>query len=235
MKSKIVSGITIIVGLIIFVGGPLFVQYTHWPHGSSGNGDWLSFWGSYLGVIPSGMIAYIVAKVQIRDSKESERLQRNETHYLDELRALYMSLVKLGEYEQRLSLFRETELSFKKYVTAISFIKGYDDVIAKINLNNGTYDSIKHAIILIPKDGNENIAEAGTKLSEEINKIDFYTSLYRQKKFYEDGTSEMPKYLSDLKVVDNLLESIKNMSNYYNDLEAELVSEIKKYTNINSQ
>lgn len=78
----------IIIGLIIFVGGPLFVQYTQWLPGSNGNGDWLGFWGSYLGIIPSGLIAWIVASKQIESSRENDRRNYIETLYLNDLRKI---------------------------------------------------------------------------------------------------------------------------------------------------
>lgn len=56
--------------------GPILVQYTHWPKGSDGNGDWLGFWGSYLGMIPSGLIVYMVASYQIKS-------QRDDTQYME--------------------------------------------------------------------------------------------------------------------------------------------------------
>ncbi|ARN64098.1 hypothetical protein BMS97_01585 [Leuconostoc mesenteroides subsp. mesenteroides] len=60
----------IVLGAVVFVGGPLFVQYNHWPQGTKGHGDWLSFWGSYLGVVPSGIIAALVAGTQIKESNK---------------------------------------------------------------------------------------------------------------------------------------------------------------------
>lgn len=65
--------LSIVIGVIVFVGGPLFIQYNHWPRGSNGNGDWLSFWGSYLGIIPSGLIAYYVASYQINQQVSKDR------------------------------------------------------------------------------------------------------------------------------------------------------------------
>lgn len=64
--------IWIAISVAIFVGGPLLVQYGHFIPGSRGNGDWLSFWGSYLGIIPSGLIAYAVARVQIDKQREND-------------------------------------------------------------------------------------------------------------------------------------------------------------------
>lgn len=73
-KVKNKDWIWIVISVAIFAGSPLLVQYTSIIPGSKGNGDWLSFWGSYLGIIPSGLIAYWVANYQInQDKKSSER------------------------------------------------------------------------------------------------------------------------------------------------------------------
>lgn len=86
---KFIVGIII---LMIFVGGPLFVQYTHCLPGSNGNGDWLGFWGSYLGVIPSVLVAYLVAKLQIDANSKDTMLHHTEQLYLNNLRKLHETL-----------------------------------------------------------------------------------------------------------------------------------------------
>ena len=68
----------IVLGAVIFVSGPLFVQYNHWSLGYRGSGDWLGFWGSYFGVVPSGLIAYLVAKYQIDNNKTLEEKKKFE-------------------------------------------------------------------------------------------------------------------------------------------------------------
>ncbi|MFT9124078.1 MAG: hypothetical protein ABF445_10165 [Leuconostoc mesenteroides] len=92
MKSKIIFSIAVVIGLIVFVGSPLFVQYNHWPQGSTGNGDWLSFWGSYLGIIPSGVIAYSAARYQIENEKKSQKEQFNHTKHIENLTAISKKL-----------------------------------------------------------------------------------------------------------------------------------------------
>ncbi|MGX7048512.1 hypothetical protein RU86_GL000558 [Lactococcus piscium] len=65
--------------LLLFacIVAPLLVEY--WLPVPSGKGDWLSFWGSYLGIIPSGLIAYFVAKYQIdREHKNAKEEQDRE-------------------------------------------------------------------------------------------------------------------------------------------------------------
>ena len=59
-----------IIAILAFAAGPMLIQYNHWSLGYRGSGDWLSFWGSYLGVVPSGIIAALVAGVQIKESNK---------------------------------------------------------------------------------------------------------------------------------------------------------------------
>lgn len=76
--SKKLFWVLLVSGLVVFIGGPLLVQYIRRPIGTTGNGDWLGFWGSYLGVIPSGLIAYAVARYQIDHEKSVEQKKQLE-------------------------------------------------------------------------------------------------------------------------------------------------------------
>lgn len=100
----------IVLGAVVFVGGPLFVQYNHWPQGTKGHGDWLSFWGSYLGVVPSGIIAALVAGAQIKESNkqnhenamQSLKVMNNTkllNYYYDIKSSLAKSFIILKEIE----------------------------------------------------------------------------------------------------------------------------------------
>lgn len=87
----------IVLGAVVFVGGPLFVQYNHWPQGAKGPGDWLSFWGSYLGVIPSGLIAFAVAKYQIECDKIRQKEHDNHNQYINNLSSVNAKLRKMDK------------------------------------------------------------------------------------------------------------------------------------------
>lgn len=82
----------------VFIGFllvPIFIQVHLWPifpvvrYLTPGNPDtWVQFWGSYLGIIPSGLIAWIVASKQIESSRENDRRNYIETLYLNDLRKI---------------------------------------------------------------------------------------------------------------------------------------------------
>ncbi|QXC54906.1 hypothetical protein [Leuconostoc mesenteroides] len=64
-----------IVIIIVFVIVPLLIQFGPAIHlHQKVHGDWLSFWGSYLGIIPSGLIAYVIAKIQIQNDNQKNKL-----------------------------------------------------------------------------------------------------------------------------------------------------------------
>ncbi|MGR8808677.1 hypothetical protein [Leuconostoc citreum] len=93
---KILIWILISLGVLtlvfIFFGVPVLVQYFGILAGTKGNGDWLSFWGSYLGVIPSGLIAALVAGYQIKaankqndEARKQDLIMMRKTKILDYL------------------------------------------------------------------------------------------------------------------------------------------------------
>lgn len=80
------SEFVLVVLLIIFIAVPLIIQM-HWTPfyqfaklltpGDKSN--WLQFWGSYLGVLPSGLIAALVAGYQIKSAnKQSDKARQQE-------------------------------------------------------------------------------------------------------------------------------------------------------------
>lgn len=71
--------------LILFIAIPVFIQMHWWPiyqfvvFLTPGTHDtWVQFWGSYLGVIPSGIIAYGVSRYQIEQDKKATKDQKVE-------------------------------------------------------------------------------------------------------------------------------------------------------------
>lgn len=52
------------------------------------SGDWLGFWGGYLGIIPSGLIAFYVSKSQILSERELQ-----ETSESDAARPIFVGMI----------------------------------------------------------------------------------------------------------------------------------------------
>ncbi|WP_165314707.1 hypothetical protein [Weissella sagaensis] len=81
--------------ILVFIGIPVLIQlhveivYDLAKKMTPGNhSDWIQFWGSYLGIIPSGLVAWFVANKQIESSKENDKKNYLENMYLDDLKKL---------------------------------------------------------------------------------------------------------------------------------------------------
>ena len=82
LKNRLL--IFLVLLFLVFVFLPLFVQmhfglpYQLATSLTQGNhSDWLQFWGSYLGVIPAGLIAYAVARYQIESDKRERSTEES--------------------------------------------------------------------------------------------------------------------------------------------------------------
>lgn len=133
-----------VLGAVVFVGGPLFVQYNHWSLGYRGSGDWLGFWGSYLGVVPSGLIAYLVAKYQIDNNKTLEEKKKFENS---------LPYAQIQYYTESYSGVFAYEIEYR--------IASYDGrpLMFKVFLNTKMADdtTIRHEIIANKEDGLLNL------------------------------------------------------------------------------
>lgn len=69
--------------------------------------NWIGFWGSYLGVIPSGLIAYSVAKTQIDYQKEVDEIRREQDKKIDNLERLEKALRRLQPWVTSVKLLNE--------------------------------------------------------------------------------------------------------------------------------
>lgn len=64
-----------------------------WSFRFPDSSNWIGFWGSYLGIIPSGLIAWWVASTQIKSDRENSKIQHVESMYLDDLRQIQKILL----------------------------------------------------------------------------------------------------------------------------------------------
>lgn len=63
-------------------------SFESWSFRFPDSSNWIGFWGSYLGIIPSGLIAWWVTSVQIESDRENSKIQHVESMYLDDLRQI---------------------------------------------------------------------------------------------------------------------------------------------------
>ncbi|MDI6572754.1 hypothetical protein [Leuconostoc lactis] len=166
--------------LILFIAVPVFIQIHWWPiyqivvFFTPGNHDtWIQFWGSYLGIVPSGLIAYLVTRTQIDEQKKIDQQQRNREMYLNDLKKFYMLLHDMK------SIINDIKTIQSDNFQIISGIPVNSDRIAKMiynSFNETKYGLRVHTDVYIfskslPTDGSQDIKNKASDLSEEIESI----------------------------------------------------------------
>ncbi|GDZ83055.1 hypothetical protein LCIT_02970 [Leuconostoc citreum] len=67
-----IIGFPFVVQLVLNIFN-LFADINSWSFKFPDSSNWIGFWGSYLGVIPSGLIVYYVANIQINQQRENDK------------------------------------------------------------------------------------------------------------------------------------------------------------------
>lgn len=149
--KKTIKNRCILFGILIGMLIPLFVNCIlckKIPFKTAGsNGEWLAFWGSYLGAIFGGITAYVVAKTQIKVGKENNKKIKQQT----ELMALIKLKEKLDIVKEHLEfLNKELEKGKFKYKEFTGNVKDNQYLIVFYygRALNDTYEDI---ILLIDK------------------------------------------------------------------------------------
>lgn len=173
----------IVLGAIIFAGGPFLVQYTNIISGSSGNGDWLSFWGSYLGVIPSGLIAYAVARYQIDNEKIRQKEQFNHTKHIDNLTAISKKLRKLDsvfEYGTSHQYLFKNKSEAKKYFEESDGqdLEDMMDIVVKHMHDSKIFENLTALLLDIDMMPKVRDTEVYIRINELNNKMDDLSSWF---------------------------------------------------------
>ncbi|WP_338753032.1 hypothetical protein [Leuconostoc mesenteroides] len=90
--------------LILFIAVPVLIQMHWWPiyplvvSITPGNHDtWIQFWGSYLGIVPSGLIAFLITKQQIQFDKEQSRKKLIIESQIETLREIVFLIHKFED------------------------------------------------------------------------------------------------------------------------------------------
>ncbi|MBU7455355.1 hypothetical protein [Leuconostoc fallax] len=123
-----------VVLLIFIIGFPMVIQILFgifnivsrmksWNFRFPDSSNWIGFWGSYLGIIPSGLIAYIVAKMQIdNDNTQNKTSSIQERHVKD-----------LFQINNKI---RKLDPVFHYGRTNLAFLNNEFDKIKKVDIKN---------------------------------------------------------------------------------------------------
>lgn len=85
-----------LIAIVSFIIVPVSVEYSSLFYGKHQvQGDWLSFWGSYLGMIPSGLIAYFIAKQQVAFQAKIQKKTNSERLKLEKSTKIYQKAMSI--------------------------------------------------------------------------------------------------------------------------------------------
>lgn len=108
--------------LLLFIVVPFLIQLHLHPLYNwavvltPGNHDtWVQFWGSYLGIIPSGLIAFLVSTSEIKASEKADRRNHILEMYLDDLRLMRNKFVQYPFKGGWPSYYFEYDISFEGF------------------------------------------------------------------------------------------------------------------------
>lgn len=126
-EFKVTRGLVIKL-IIILLATPLLIQMHCFPlyqlaklltPGSSG--DWLQFWGSYFGFIPTGIVTYIVLDLQF--ARQAEVDKKNNKAYLNLQRQQFIFEKKYSKLEQQITIVNNM---LKQFLTIKNTFENYE-------------------------------------------------------------------------------------------------------------
>jgi|GEM_PF-3983551 len=221
MKNKDLTWI--VISIVIFAGSPLLVQYTGVIPGSKGNGDWLSFWGSYLGVIPSGLIAYFVAKSQIDAERHNERLKRNEDLYIQDLREINELI---NEIRLTIEMMTNVFEDLKNDISDAEYFAKMYIAISEKNKHKLRYNEyFNNALETLPKGASRSMVNEIKDMIKSLEQLEVNTEFYVNKvkkgeKSEIQNTEYKNYFLNDFRMLGMKYEMVvrlikKEISKYY--------------------
>ena len=156
-----------------------------WSFRFPDSSNWIGFWGSYLGVIPSGLIAFWVARYQINQDRilsdkrqTQDKLEFRKREILTESKSIFLEFKKMNP------IYKEVE--------DVSIIKITDATDHTQVSNFLSYFTDNYFKIL-----NDNME----KLKFEVDAFDI---LYKE---------ELKSYDISVNIIDKILEDIINLNN----------------------
>lgn len=159
--------------ILSFIIVPVFVEYSSLFYGHHHiKGDWLSFWGSYLGIIPSGLIAYLVTKYQIGNEKIRQQEQFDHNRHIENLTNISKKLRKLDpifEYGVTHQYLFKDEAEAEKYFDASDGLdlKNMMGNLINYMLKGNIFQKL--AILILDIDMMPKVR--GTSVSKRINEL----------------------------------------------------------------
>lgn len=170
-----------------------------WSFRFPDSSNWIGFWGSYLGVIPSGLIAFWVARYQINQDRilsdkrqNQDKLEFRKREILTESKSIFLECKKMipiykeVEYASNIKITDATDhtqvSNFLSYFTD-NYFKILNDNMEKLKFEVDAFD-ILYKEELKSYDISVNIID---KILEDIIKLNNDLIALSYKKRFNDG------------------------------------------------
>ncbi|KMY78653.1 hypothetical protein [Leuconostoc mesenteroides] len=212
---------------IVFGVFNLISETESWNFKFPDSSNWIGFWGSYLGFIPSGLIAFLVAKQQIDLENRSNDLRRAKNIKLTNLNSVYDVLIELAEWTNTLGLINlaaRTATQRGKHLNRKVILNLY-----KQGIENEKY---KNNLPYVLKNHAKRFS-----MDNEIRKglVDFsenYLSISIDMQTIELSLHDEPLISFDDNEVKLLIETTESTEKQYAYLVDSILNEINKISNI---
>lgn len=181
---KVIIRLIGVICLLIIIGIPLAIQL-HWGYVyklalwlTPGNhGNWMNFWGSYLGIISSVLVAIIVSKMEIyaNNKRENERFYTNK--YIEDLKSIYQDLINYkydGSFKQIIDMdsdIRLTEKTINHFRMKLFDQEIFEGATIAILLKGNDLYYIKGKINMLPTDKKQIFQKSIDDLLSYLNEI----------------------------------------------------------------
>ncbi|MGR8824432.1 hypothetical protein [Leuconostoc mesenteroides] len=211
---------------IIFSVFNIIAEMELWSFRFPDSSNWIGFWGSYLGFIPSGLIAFLVAKQQIDSENKLNVLRRSESIKLSDLNSLYDILLEMADWKNTLGLINYSEKLVReggKHLSKKVVLDLYSgEIETKKSKNNLTYILKNYAKRFSEKsDVNKNL----TTFSENYLAITVDMHLMKASMTDDNEISFDDKRLM------NLIETSIETEELYEKLIDSILSEVNAISN----
>lgn len=202
-------------------------EFESWSFRFPDSSNWIGFWGSYLGFIPSGLIAFLVAKQQIDAENKLNILRRTEDIKLANLNSVYDVLMELSEWKNKLKLIDST---------AESFSRGDKNLLKKIIMNiyklEIEKDKYRNSLPYVLKNNAKKLSKESNISRDLVILSENYLSIVVDMQSIEISLQKERLISFDDTSLKLLLDTIKTTEQIYDESVDNILNEINEISHI---
>ncbi|MCC2745032.1 hypothetical protein LK472_06375 [Leuconostoc lactis] len=184
--------------MFLFILIPVSIQLGQYYIYGTFKGDWLGFWGNYLGFFPTGVAGYLFYKIKIDRDKQINLFNTLKIHTEKSIKQIDSTITQFEHLLESVE-FQESKLKEKENFSLDEMVEFH------IKMNESILDEIKLFAPILTHTFVENairgmtseVAEIGysVQISKELNLGDYEELLDK----YEYFLSHSKKQLTELK------------------------------------